>query len=162
MMNKRGQEAVGMSFGMIFAIILIVVFIVFAGIAINSFLDLGSSTNVGMFYDELQGAVDNAIKSQESDKAFAIDLPKGITHVCFGNLSAPITNQEFYGEIRNYEVYNANTFLYPPAKASGMEWKIIDKINVTKITRNQNPYCVSVDVDLRIKKSFYDRLVLIE
>lgn len=163
MFGKRGQQTMGMPFGMIFAIFLIVVFVVIAFMAVKSFLNIGDSASVGMFYDELQDAVDNALRSQESDRSFAIDLPSGIERVCFGNLSAAISNPGAdYDAIKNYDVYNANVFLVPPEEAENMQWKNIEHLNVTKITAVKNPYCVSVDVDLRIRKEFYDRLVWVE
>ena len=163
MVDKKGQQAVGMSFGMLFAIFLIIVFVVIAFIAVNSFLDIGGSANVGMFYDELQDAVNDALKSQESNRKFSIDLPSGIETICFANLSAGISNPGVdYQAIRDYEVYDANTFLLPPEKAQGMSWKDIDRINIAKITESSNPYCVDVDVGLRIRKGFYDRFVWIE
>lgn len=158
--GKRGQQTMGMPFGMIFAIFLIVVFVVIAFIAVKSFLDIGDSASVGMFYDELQEAVDDALRSQESDRSFVIDLPSGIEKVCFGNLSAVISNPGAeYDAIRNYDVYDANVFLVPPEEAENMQWKKIERLNITKITAVENPYCVDVDVDLRIRKGFYDRLV---
>lgn len=161
--NKKGQQAIGMSFGMMFAIFLIIVFVVIAFVAVNSFLDLGESASVGLFYDELQNAVDNALRSQESDRKFVINLPSDIKKICFGNLSASITNAGAdYDSIRDYEVYDANAFLLPPEKAQSMSWKNIDRINITKITEIKNPYCVDVDVGLKIRKEFYDRLVWIE
>ena len=163
MTNKRGQQTMGMPFGMIFAIFLIVVFVVIAFIAVGSFLDIGKSASVGMFYDELQTAVDNAMRGQSSERIFDIDLPSGIERVCFANLSGKITNPGAdYEAIRNYDVYDANVFLVPPEKAQNMQWKKIDRINVTKITEVKNPYCVEVEAGLKIQKGFYDRLVWIK
>lgn len=163
MKNVKGQQAVGMSFGMIFAIFLIVVFIVIAGIAVNSFLDLGESASVGLFYSDLQKAVDRAILDQEVNSNFNVNLPGDIERICFGNLSAVISAPGAdYDAIRNYDVYDANLFLIPPEKAQNMQWKKIDRINISKMTAVKNPYCVDVESNLKIKKSFYDRLVVIE
>ncbi|MBT7128847.1 hypothetical protein HN903_03765 [archaeon] len=160
--DKRGQQAVGMSFGMIFAIFLIVVFLVIAGIAVRSFLDIGDSARVGMFYDDFQAAVDNAVQGQESDSDFDISLPSGIERVCFGNLNERITNPgDDYDAIEDFDFYDANVFLVPPQEASGMAWKLIERINVTKITATSNPYCVDVEDGLKIQKGFYDRFVVI-
>lgn len=162
--NKRGQQAIGMSFGMIFAIFLIVVFVVIAFIAVNSFLDIGGTASVGLFYDELQDAVSNALRSGESNRKFAIDLPSGIEKICFANLSMLPKNDDYgdYDVISDYEFYEANTFLVPPEKAQGMAWKLIDRIDVSKITEDRNPYCVDVDDGLKIRKEFTSRLVWIE
>jgi hypothetical protein len=161
--NKSGQQTMGMPFGMIFAIFLIVVFVVIAFMAVSSFLDLGESASVGLFYDELQTAVNDAVHGQEISKSFEVNLPGDIERVCFANLSARISDPGAdYDAIRNYDVYDANVFLVPPEKAQNMQWKLIDRINISKITSVKNPYCVDVDDGLVIKKGFYDRFVLIE
>ena len=150
-------------FGIIFAIFLIVVFVVIAFIAIGYFLDIGRSSNVGMFYREFQDAVDDAMGGQFSEAVFEIDLPDGVKLVCFANLSQPITDSESpeYKAIENYEVYDANTFLVPPEYAEGMEWKLIEHIDIEKITHEDNPYCVNVEDGLNVKKDFYDKLVIV-
>jgi len=158
MRSKRGQEAVGMSFGMIFALFLIVVFVVFAFMAANFFLGFGESASVGMFYDELQGAVNDALSEQESNRTFVIDLPSGIERICFADLSEPITNDEDYDVIK-YSDDSANVFLLPPEKAQDMKWKLIEHIDLAGITADSNPYCVDVADGLRIQKGFYSRLV---
>lgn len=152
-----------MPFGTIFAIFLIVAFIIFAFMAVRGFLDIGTQANAGMFYNELEEAVDDAMKSQISEDDFTIRAPKGITHVCFANLSAPVNNRGAeYEMIRNFEVYEANTFLIPPQEAGGMEWRMIDNIDIEKTTSQRNPYCVSVNQDLVILKEFMDRKVTIQ
>lgn len=153
-----------MPFKTIFAIFLIIAFVIFAFIAIKGFLNIGKSSSVGLFYEELQKEVDDAMRSQAVDNTdFKINLPGKITTICFANLSAKITNtSESYNQIKDFDIYEANTFLLPTDKASGMEWKLIKSINITKITSRSNPYCVSTKQNLRIKKDFYDRLVTIE
>ncbi|MCR4284513.1 MAG: hypothetical protein NUV97_00530 [archaeon] len=162
-MNKRAQQTMGMPFGIIFAIILIVVFIVIAFIAIGSFLDIGRSTSVGTFYTDLQGAVDGAWSSQAGESLFKMDLPSGIKIICFANLSAPHNAFPIeYNQIEIYGGHEANTFLVPPENSQSMPWKQINHINITKITKDKNPYCVNASEDLLIKKDFYDKFVVIE
>ena len=162
-MNRRAQHLLGLPFSMIFSIILIVFFIVIAFIAIGHFLDIGRSSGVGMFYRELQGAVDDAFASQSSKTNFDIDLPSKIKFVCFANLSMPITNlDENYEAIKDYDVYDANVFLVPPEYAQNMQWKLIKHLDIAKITQHKNPYCVSVKDGLKINKGFYDKLVWIK
>jgi hypothetical protein len=43
-----------------------------------------------------------------------------------------------------------------------MQWKNIEYLNISRITKVKNPYCVDVGDGLRIKKGFYDRLVWVE
>ena len=153
----------GMPFGMIFAIFLIIVFVAIAFKVASGFLDLGKSAGVGMFYDELQDAVNGAMRGQSSDVKFNIDLPSKIRRVCFANLSAKITNPgSEYKAIKNYDVYVANVFLVPPEYSQNMQWKNIEYLNISRITKVKNPYCVDVGDGLRIKKGFYDRLVWVE
>lgn len=163
---KRSQHTIGLPFGIIFAIFLIIVFIVIAFIAVNHFLDIGECAEVGGFYDELQGEVNEAWISQSSDKSFEIDLPSGITRICFANLSAPVRGNGGvggdYDEIKNYELYEANLFLIPLGKACNMAYKNIKHLDIEKMTRDKNPYCVDVSRDLRIKKDVYDKLVFVE
>lgn len=162
-MKKRGQQTMGMPFGIIFAIFLIVVFVVIAFIAVGYFLDIGRSSSVGMFYRDFQAVVDDAMRGQFEESSFEIDLPSEIKEVCFANLSAEITNAGAeYEAIRNYDVYDANVFLVPPEYAQNMQWKLIDRINVSKITESKNPYCVDAGGELIVKKGFYDKLVWVE
>ena len=159
---KKAQQGVGMGFGIIFAIFLIIVFFIVAFIAINSFLEIGDSASVGMFYDELQDVVNDAIRSQSIEKTFKVNLPSGIDTVCFANLTAAITNKgSEYDAIKIYEVYDANVFLVPPKYADNMAWQHIDHLNISAITENKNPYCVEVVKGLLIKKDFYDKHVII-
>ncbi len=153
----------GMPFSMIFAIFLIIVFMVIAFITVGYFLDIQRSSGVGMFYRELQDSVDDVFSSQSSETNFDIDLPLEIKKICFANLSAMITNHgEEYESIEHYDYCNANIFLIPPEHAREMQWKLIEHINITKITSGKNPYCVDIDDGLMIKKGFYDKLVWIE
>jgi len=162
-MKKRGQQTIGMPFGMIFAIFLIVVFIVVAFVAVGKFLDIGKSVEVGTFYEDFQKVVSDAWLSQSSELTFEVNLPSKITHICLGNLSAKITgNEEYYNQIKNYDVYTANTFLIPPENAEQLQYKQIEHLDIERITENENPYCLSVNENLKISKGFYDKLVLVE
>jgi len=158
---KRSQQTMALPFGLIFSIILIVVFIVIAFIAVNHFLDIGKCAQIGGFYDSLQEAVDEAWTSQSSDFEFEIEL-SGIEKICFANLSEAPTNSEEYEQIKNYEVYEANVFLIPAEKTCNMPYKNIKHLDLVKIIEERNPYCVEVDLGLKIKKDFYDKLVRVE
>ncbi|MCK5449677.1 hypothetical protein KAI32_02330 [Candidatus Pacearchaeota archaeon] len=160
--GTRGQQTMGLPFGMIFAIFLIVIFIVVTFVGIKSFLSFGRTSSVGLFYQELQGAVDDAWRGQSSSSHFKIDLPSEIDKICFANLSATITNEEDYEFIKDFYVYEANVFLIPPGAGEGMEWKLINHLDISKIIETRNPYCVNVEDGLTIKKDFYDKLVWVE
>lgn len=163
--NKRAQSTMEMPFGIIFAIILIVVFIVVAFVAVNHFLSIGSCSSVGLFYDEFQKKVDSAWEGQEMNFDFKVEVPSGVNKICFANLSkATSGSQEDYDQIRNYEVYEANTFLLPSGKTCNIPYKLIKHLDLANITKTKNPYCVDLTQreTLKVKKGFYDRLVMVE
>ena len=162
-MKKRGQQSTEMPFGIIFAIFLIVIFVIIAFNATKHFLDVGKCSSVGMFYDELQKEVDNIWASQSADEQFKISLPSGIKKVCFADLSERITNPGTdYDSISIYDVEDANTFLVPPENSCNMAFKNIKHLNISQMTSKKNPYCVDVTQPLKLKKGFYDKSVLIE
>ncbi len=162
-MKKRGQQSTEMPFGIIFAVFLIVIFVIIAFNATKHFLDVGKCSSVGMFYDELQAEVDDIWSSQSGEKEFKISLPSGIEKICFGDLTGKITNPgEDYDSISIYDVEEANTFLVPSEKSCNMAFKNIKHINITQMTSKKNPYCVDVSKTLKLKKGFYDKSVLIE
>ena len=90
----RSQQTMGLPFGVIFSIILIVVFIVIAFIAIRHFLDIEGCAGVGQFYEELQRKVDEAWVSQSSEFDVEINLPGGIDKVCFADLNVERTGSQ--------------------------------------------------------------------
>lgn len=165
-MNKHGQQMMGLPFSVIFSLFLIIVFIVIAFIAIRYFLDLGSCAGVGQFYDNFQEEIDRVWASQESTNEFQVDLPSGVKKICFANFSASITNSADYELIRDYEVYEANVFLYPRGKACDMPYKLMKHLDIEKTTQNKNPYCVDINTGsstsesvLRLEKGFYEKYV---
>jgi hypothetical protein len=81
--NKRGQMK--MSFGMIFSIILIVIFIAFAFFAIQKFLGLQDSVKLKQFSENLQNDVDSAWKSTKYSQDKSYSLPDKVEEVCFRN-----------------------------------------------------------------------------
>jgi len=116
-----------------------------------------------LFYEGLQGAVNDAWAGQQGSDSFEINLPDAIKKVCFANLSAEITaNSEEWEQIEIYEFKSVNTFLIPPGDAEGMQYKQIEHLDIAKITEAKNPYCVDAGDDLIIKKDFYDKLVWVE
>lgn len=84
-MQKRGKNGqMKMSFGMIFSIILIIVFIAFAAYAIIKFIDMQQEIQIVSFKQELQDDVEAISKSQQDysqEKTYY--LPDEIEAVCF-------------------------------------------------------------------------------
>ena len=66
-MRKRGQQTMGMPFGMIFSIFLIIVFFVAAFIGVKYFFGVSDVTKIGLFYEDLQDAVTEAWQGSSSN-----------------------------------------------------------------------------------------------
>ena len=155
-----------MSFGMIFSIILIVFFLVVAIIAIKAFLDYRNCSLQALFKQDLQETVDTAWSSKKTENLpFEASLPSAISLVCFLDESEQDKGQhrDLYEELVLYG--HGNLYLYPPKNAcQGYRVMSIEHINITKITRDHNPYCIenTGKIELTINKGYYDILVDID
>lgn len=120
-MNKGGQ--IQLSFGMIFAIIIIVATIAVAVYVINNFLTLGACTEISQFYKNVNDRVEQAYSSDITQDVVSEKLPSGIDFVCFGSYtqSAPQAFKQKYEEVRRYLKNGENIVLYPARKACDLE-----------------------------------------
>jgi hypothetical protein len=164
--SKRSQGIFGMSFGMIFSIILIVFFVAVAFIAIKSFLSTQRCAQIGIFKDNFQTEITKTWNSQKSEFEFKSRLPAQIKYVCFADIDKGITATGTAGNIGRelgvYKGYIANMFLYPTEPACGMVYHEIEHLDIDKIISSKNPYCIAVDdgnINIQIKKDFGDKLV---
>lgn len=83
-MGIRGRRSqMQLSFGMIFSIILIIVFLFFAFYAIRTFLRVNDSANVGNFISSLQEDVDDMWRGDQGSQTISYGLPSKIAKVCF-------------------------------------------------------------------------------
>jgi hypothetical protein len=168
MKKKRGRKAqLKLSFGMIFSVILIVIFIAFAFYAIQKFLNIERAIQVGQFVDDLQSDIDKMWKSSQGSQETEYFLPSKVGYVCFVDYfsNKKGTNQEFYSKLK--QVYNEyeNLIFYPVGSAQGLDAVEIKNINIEKITENENPFCIENikgKVEMIIKKEYGEALVMIE
>ena len=122
-MNKKAQEVMGMSFGVIFSIFLIIFLVATAIYAISYFYNLGNCSKVGLFYKDLQNEIDQAWKVDIYEGLFGSnsEIPSSIKYVCFGNLSQNINpdNEKQKEDIDLFYSGNgqANIFILPEEKA---------------------------------------------
>ena len=79
--NKKAQ--LNISFGMIFSIILIIVFIAFAFYAIKGVLNWQSSLQIQQFMKDLQTDIDKIFHGVPETQTVDYTLPQKITFVCF-------------------------------------------------------------------------------
>lgn len=161
---KRGQFE--LSFGMIFSIILIVIFVSFAFYAIGKFLDIQNSTSVGKFATDFQTDIDKMWKSSQGMQEETYSLPEKIKDVCFIDYSTPAQGQysSFYTELQQNYYENENMFFYPIGAAQGLNAKQMKNIDLKKTTLIENPSCFenkNGKVRFVIKKNFNEALVTI-
>ena len=162
---KRGQ--IQISFGMIFSIVLIIIFFAFAFYAIRIFFGIGDSAEIGKFVNDLQSDVNRIWRSTESSYEEKYFLPSEINKICFADFSSDAEkkgiNENIYSElIMNYHRIE-NVFLYPEGS-----WKNsfeIKNLNIFEITRNENPFCIENhegNLKIRLIKRSDEALVRIE
>ena len=163
-LNKRAQGVFGLSFSMIFAIILIVFFIIVAFIAIRFFLDWQKKVQIGTFFDSLDSKVKEVLNAGiGTDVTKKYSLPSGIEDVCFIDLNMPPINANtdekdiytyiFNGNAGGVQNFKNNVYLYAPDTNYNLNWKTIKYINTT----SKNPICAPVNngiVTLKIQRKY--------
>lgn len=142
---KRGTGGqIKLSFGMIFSIILIVIFLLFAFYAIKSFLKIQYTAQVGKFLNDLESDIDRIWKSTESSETKTYDLPNKINYVCFVDFSSSGSGAKasLYSELIQAYYGDENLVFYPLFSSSGIDSTEIKNINLEEITKNENPFCI--------------------
>ena len=162
--KKKAQQILGMSFGVIFSILLIIFFIIIAGIVISHFLRVQDCTKTGIFIDNLKKDIDKTWNSQIDSHPFTGNLPGKIEYVCFADLtkSSKGNFKDFFGDFSLYEGREANLFFYPSASACEMPYQNILHIDMEKMVQNQNPFCIGVKsgkISIKVDKSLNNPLV---
>ena len=165
-MGKRGQMK--LSFGMIFSIILIIIFIAFAIYTIGIFLGLQKDAISGKLFNDVQRDVDKVWKSAESLEEFEYFLPRGIDSVCFVDFSSDRTGiaENIYGDLERISFGEGNFVLYSEGLKPGSDFssKKIKNINIEQTTEIDNPLCFrgsSGKVKITLKKDFNESLVTV-
>jgi len=165
-MNNKNRGQMKLSFGMIFSIILIVIFIAFAFWGIMKFLGFQKEVQIGKFTNYLQQDIDKMWKGSFGSESQTYNLPKGINYVCFVDFSKTSSGpkKELYSDFQLFSGGEENNmFFYPTSSAEGHESIRINHIDVGKITAEENPYCMVSDgeVKMTIKIDVGDTLVTI-
>ena len=140
-MKKGVRGQMKLSFGMIFSVILIIIFLAFAFYAIYKFLEVKDNMLIGKFGNELQQDVDRIWKGEQGSEDFEYILPKKIDAVCF-------VDDEFHNLIFKSEDY--------------IEGKKIEHIDIEKILNNKEKFCAdNIDgkVLIIIEMDFGEKLV---
>jgi hypothetical protein len=144
-MIKRGRKGqLQLSFGMIFSIILIIVFIAFGFYAITKFIDLQKTIQIENFLRDFQNDVDKMWKSPQGSQVITYSLPTKITSICFVD-----------DEFQNLK-FTSNEIIVG---------KMIENLNMAEITAVENPFCIGNikgKIRLTIAKDFGETLVRVE
>jgi hypothetical protein len=163
---KRGS--IEISFGMIFSIIIIITLIGVAVYGISIFLDVGSSTEAGLFYDEFEGKINEIWSSSTTNRVVSFTLPSKIKFVCFGSMTASdggrynLQLQELKMASNSFEQQNTNTFLYPATESKDLAFRKVDKIDLSSLSQFDCFEVKNRKVDIRLSKGEFDSLVKIQ
>ena len=141
--RKKAQMQI--SFGMIFSIILIIVFLAFAFYGIKTFMGIQNSAVIGKFFGEFQSDIDTAWRSTESSQEKEYFLPSKLNYVCFADFgsSANGDNSGLFSELRANSYGQENIFTYPTGLFK-IESKKTENIDLVEITGEENPFCIEV------------------
>lgn len=140
--KKRGQLEI--SFGMIFSIILIIIFLAFGFYAIKKFIGLQNTIQIENFLRDFQNDVDKMWKSNQGSQNLVYSLPGQITSICFKN-----------DEFQNLQ-FTSNEII---------KGKMIEHIDILKTTKEESPLCmgnIKGKVSLTIVKEYGETLVSVE
>jgi len=167
-MIKRGKKAqMQISFGMIFSIILVVVFLAFAFYAIKTFLNFSDDAKAAKFLNEFQGDVDRIWSSAVSSETIPYTVPGYVDSVCFIDFSSDAEgeNSELYFEIKNKVDYINSNFVFYPIQYNGYESAEIQHIDIEKTTIDENPLCIKEKngkISPVLRKDYGEALVTVE
>lgn len=131
-----------LSFGMIFSIILIIIFVAFAFFAIKKFIGIQDAMKIGQFTDRLQSDVDKLWRGSQGSQEVEYFLPTNVEAVCF--VDKDDENLIFHSQ-------------------SFIEAKNIEHLDIEKITTD-GEFCiesVKSKVKMTLKKNHGEALVII-
>ena len=160
--KKSFKGQIDISFGMIFSIILIAIFLAVAIFAIKAFLDSKKSINEGIIIRDLQTEVDRIWRSSQGETNYKFErkINEKITYVCFYDRDKAITGgfQDIGKELKRIASPDANFYFYP-YRASNLESAQIKNVNMVM---SMNPYCIPTEggfIEIRLSKDVGESLV---
>ena len=150
MSKTKKAEVFGMSFSMIFSILLMVFFIIIAFIGIRYFINYQKEIQIGLYVQDLQNDVDNAWNAEKTTLIFNSTLPSNfaVNYICaidFSNAPINASNVDIgiYDNIKHsisgYSV-NKNIYFY-----SSLNPYVLKSFNIKHLTlAKRNPICFKV------------------
>jgi hypothetical protein len=119
--KTRTRGAMELSFGMIFSIILIISFLVFAFYAIKMFVNASDSAKIASFRSNFQEDINKIWTAPQGNQKVNYGLPKKITEVCI---------------VKNYD---PNLIFYPEEAIGDLKPVNLNHINITKSIKTGLP-----------------------
>jgi hypothetical protein len=130
-LNKKAQMK--LSFGMIFSIMLIVFFLIFAFFGIKKLIETQQQTQINLFYQDLQNDIDKLWRSNSGSNEVRYTLSKKVMKVCFVD------------EEKNVELYEEDDF-FPS------DTRKINHLNLKESLGEEEELCFETE---NSKVSFY-------
>jgi hypothetical protein len=161
--SKRAQMQI--SFGMIFSIILVIVFLGFAFYAIKAFIGFQNDAKAGKFKNDLQNDINRIWQSSQSSELQEYVVPSNIDFVCFIDFSSDAKGENiaYYSELGRAN-YGTQNFAFYPVHFTGFESGELKNLDIEKTTLDSNPLCIKTNngkVAITLKKEFGEALVTI-
>jgi len=164
--DKLGQMK--LSFGMIFSIILIIVFLGFTFFAIRTLMNINNAVTIGKFYDSLQEDIDKAWKASQGSQEEVYSLPQKVKKVCFidyiNSNSGGGGDSELYEKLRLGYHLDENVIFFPLGSGGELSSMNIKHIDIIKMTQEDNPLCfdnIKGKITLNIEKEYGAQLAII-
>jgi len=161
---KEGQMK--LSFGMIFSIILIILFVSFAFFAIGKVLGLRDHALLVTFADDLGDNVDAIWKGSQGSQKISLSLSGKVQKFCFMDHTslAKGPNEDLHRLLKQVFFDVENSAFYPVGSGGGLDALNIMHIDLDKIIANENPFCLDNEkgkINMVLKKDFGENLVTI-
>ena len=165
-MVKKGQ--LNLSFGMIFSIILIIVFLTFTFYVITKLVGGGENAQLAKFTNDLQNNIDRAWVGSQASDTNEYKIPKKVELVCLIDFSEDSdgspSNKDLYEELELEYFEEGNLVIYPVDAGGSFGSNVLEHINLTEIVDGENPYCIESnkgEISITIKKDYGETLVKI-
>ena len=162
--GKNGQMK--LSFGMIFSIILIIIFLAFAFYSIRKFIGISDAVKIGNFKDDLESGIEKLWKATQGSQEMEYFLPKKVAAVCFVDYSSAKRGpkKDIYDKLKQVFYGDENMIFYPIGSSEGLDSAEIKHIDINKTTEDENPFCVDNikgKTSMTLKKNYGENLVTI-
>ena len=134
-----------LSFGMIFSIILIVIFIAFAFYGIGKFLGFQKGVEIEKFVADLRSDIEKVWKGSSSSVNVDYDVPADVLRVCF----------------EDDDKIEENMVIRYEKKIDRFE---LDYLDIEKITADENSFCIESEnskIKMHLQKDFGESKVTI-